>query len=137
MSIKRTITMTLVVLCLIMTTLGSSFAAVNTCRLSSTEKWDWSDTEFSATKAWINSGEVSSSSERGVYFIHAVYPNAGMAKSSYTQDTYILKKPGKTITTPLKSTVYSPKYYFRLLLNVYGDSTTGSIANGKQADYQE
>ena len=137
MSIKRVMTIVLVTLCLIMTTISCSYASVNTCRLSRTDKWKWSETEFSATRAWITSGEVSAGSTRSVYFIHAVYPNAGMPKSSYTQDRYTLVNPGKKINSSLQSTDFKPKYYFRLLLNVYGDSTIGGIANGKQTDYRE
>ena len=83
------------------------------------------------------SGEVSSGSTRAVYFIHAVYPKAGMEKSAYTQDSYRLIQKGQKVATPIASSTFSPKYYFRLLLNVYGDSTVGGIANGKQADYKE
>ena len=34
------------------------------------------------------------------------------------------------------SSTFSPKVYFRVLLNPYGDSTTGCSASGTQADYQ-
>lgn len=136
MTMKKSVIAFIAVLCLLMSTMATSFASVNGARLSTSEPWKFSETEFSAKKAWYISGSNSAGSARDVYFIHAYYQSAGQEKKTYTQDTYTKVGKGKNVSKNFASSTFSPKVYFRVLLNPYGDSTTGCSASGTQADYQ-
>lgn len=133
---KRNVIIFIAALCMLMSTVAVACAGDNRANLTPSQKWKFSTSYFGAKRAYIVSGKNQSNSKHKVYFINAMYDSATKAKtpSKYTQDTIKLVGIGKSITTAVPSSSYASKKYFRLLLNPYGENTTGCTANGSQRD---
>lgn len=136
---KRNVLILIATFCVLMSTVSVACAGDNRANLTPSQKWSFSASYFGPVKkAYIISGKNQSSSKHKVYFIHATYKSAADAKtpSKYEQDTVKLVGKGKSITSAFSSSTFTNKRYFRLLLNPYGENTTGCTANGRQSDSQ-
>lgn len=134
---KRNIIIFIAAFCLLMSTVTVVSASDNRANLTPSQKWKFSSSYFGPVKkAYIVAGKNQASSKYKVYFIHATYKNATDAKtpSKYEEDTVTLVGKGKSINSAFSSSTFSSKRYFRLLLNPYGENTTGCTANGRQSD---
>lgn len=133
---KRNLIIIITMLCLIIGSINVTFAATNKASLTPSQKWKFSVSYFSGKRAYLTYGKNYSSSKHSVYFIHAVYDSENAAKtpSKYSQDAVKLVKAGKSFSTAVSSSSFSSKKYFRLLLNPYGENTTGCTADGTQKD---
>ena len=137
---KRNILSIIMVLCIVIGSMMPCFAyGENIADLTKTMKWKFSESKFGPnTRAYIIKGvsENSKSSEHSVYFINAVYTSSAQAdnKSSYAQDTLRLVAKDSELASNVPSSYFSDKRYFRLLLNPYGENTTGCKAHGVQRD---
>ena len=134
---KKSVIIFITVLCVIFGTLTIVNAGTNKANLTPSMKWKFSASYFGGVKkAYITSGTVKKGSKYKVYFINAVYKSESSAKtpSNYTQDTLKLVGVGKSLGSAVSSSTFSSKKYFRLLLNPYGENTTGCTASGTQKD---
>ena len=136
---KRRVVALVVALCIVLGSMSAAFAGENIADLTKTMKWKFSASYFGGVKkAYITSGWNDSSSAHAVYFIHAVYDSASSAQtpSEYTQDTLRLIPVGGKVESTIPSSSFSTNKYFRILLNPYGENTTGCFAHGVQRDSQ-
>ena len=137
---KRNILSIIMVLCIVIGSMMPCFAyGDNIADLTYTMKWKFSESKFGPnTRAYIikRLSENYDTSIRSVYFINAVYKSSAQAedKSSYTQDTIKLVARDSKLASNVPSSYFSDKRYFRLLLNPYGENTTGCDAHGVQRD---
>ena len=86
----------------------------------------------------MSGGWNSGDSAHSVYFIHAVYDSSSSVKteSNYAQDALQLIPVGGKVKSTFPSSKFSSNKYFRILLNPYGENTTGCRAHGVQRDSQ-
>lgn len=135
---KRRVIVAVATMCVLLGSMTIGFAGHNIADLTKTKPWKFSESYFGGVKkAYIVKGNNSSKSAHAVYFINAVYDSASSAKtpSNYAQDTLYKVPIGKTCPKTPSST-FPVNKYFRILLNPYGENTTGCEAHGEQKDTQ-
>lgn len=136
---KRKIVAFLAAMCVIIGSMSATFAASNVADLAYGQKWEFSSGAFAAKTAYIQKGGWNSGdSAHRVYFINAVYNSSSdiNTPSKHEDDTLMLVSIGGKVPYAVKSSTFSSKKYFRLLLNPYGTNTTECRAHGEQADHQ-